>query len=135
MKKISGFCPLLGLASRPLDPHSMNRQPAANSSDNGRRFEIRFTRSRKGTQLLNLHRSVVPALDSARLPAYLLRLLSEDMVRMAGLSKYARSYESLHLPVMSCLRERNETRCQDHNAIGHVPASQSRQSQDGRREG
>ena len=79
-----------------------------------------------------MYRDPLSAVNPFGLPAYLLWLMSQGMVFLAGLSsRDAKSY----LPVMSRNSARDKARCQGYNLIGHVPSGQSEEGEDRRRDG
>jgi hypothetical protein len=73
--------------------------------------------------LPDLYRCHVSTLDPARLPSYLLWILFERVVLMAGhLCCASPPHDKpVYMPFMSCRSARHAAECDCHDVAGHVP--------------
>lgn len=76
----------------------------------------------------DLYRDTLSAAHSIRLPSYILRLVPQGVVFMAGIENIFRSIKSLHLSIMSSLNARDPAERYGYHPAGYVSTSESQQS-------
>lgn len=67
----------------------------------------------------DLYRRALPAAHTARLPAHLLRRLSEGVVRLPSLDRHVDT--PVHLPLVPGLGAHHTAQCHRHHAARHLP--------------